>query len=166
MSVAAHPSLNGITPTTSLVETDLAGRLRLATDEPGLVKFAITFTSLVFLTVVLFVPLAAIYFFSALLLMILPMRWAAFVFYNATEAVFWTVVALFATIVGVLVARAAFGQTSVLWALADWRFIFPLAVAGCHFFINELGRNTLLRVLGFAVFLAATLACLFWTFRF
>ncbi|MFZ5672121.1 MAG: hypothetical protein ACOZAM_04070 [Pseudomonadota bacterium] len=117
-------------------------------------------------TAATFVPLAAIYFFSALLLMILPMRWAAFVFYNATEAVFWTVVALFATIVGVLVARAAFGQTSVLWALADWRFIFPLAVAGCHFFINELGRNTLLRVLGFAVFLAATLACLFWTFRF
>lgn len=117
-------------------------------------------------TAATFVPLAAIYFFSALLLMILPMRWAAFVFYNATEAVFWTVVALFATIVGVLVARAAFGQTSVLWALADWRFIFPLAVAGCHFFINELGRNTLLRVVGFAVFLAATLACLFWTFRF
>lgn len=117
-------------------------------------------------TAATFVPLAAIYFFSALLLMILPMRAAAFVFYNATEAVFWATVALFATIVGVLLARAAFGQTSVLWALADWRFIFPLAVAGCHFFINELGRNTLLRVLGFAVFLAATLACLFWTFRF
>jgi sulfate transport system permease protein len=61
MSVAANPSLNGITPKTSLIETDLAGRLRLATDEPGLVKFALTFTSLMFLTAVLFVPLAAIF---------------------------------------------------------------------------------------------------------
>lgn len=117
-------------------------------------------------TAATFLPLAAIYFFSATLLMILPMRAAAFVFYNATEALFWATVALFATIVGVLFARAAFGQTSVLWALADWRFIFPLAVAGCHFFLNELGRSTLLRVIGFVAFLAATLACLFWTFRF
>jgi sulfate/thiosulfate transport system permease protein len=61
MSIAANPSLNGITPKGSLVETDLVGRLRLATDEPGLVKFALTFTSLMFLTVVLFVPLAAIF---------------------------------------------------------------------------------------------------------
>jgi sulfate/thiosulfate transport system permease protein len=61
MSAAAQPTLNGVTPKTSLVGTDLAGRLRLATDEPGLVKFALTFTSLMFLTVVLFVPLAAIF---------------------------------------------------------------------------------------------------------
>ena len=40
MSAAANPSLGGITPKTSLVETDLAGRLRLATDEPRLVKVA------------------------------------------------------------------------------------------------------------------------------
>jgi sulfate transport system permease protein len=61
MSAAAQPTLNGVTPKTSLVGTDLAGRLRLATDEPGIVKFALTFTSLMFLTVVLFVPLAAIF---------------------------------------------------------------------------------------------------------
>ena len=40
MSVAANPSLGGQMPKTSLVETDLAGRLRLATDEPWLVKAA------------------------------------------------------------------------------------------------------------------------------
>jgi sulfate transport system permease protein len=61
MNAAAHPSLNGVMPKTSLVGTDLTGRLRLATDEPGFVKFALTFTSLAFLTVVLFVPLAAIF---------------------------------------------------------------------------------------------------------
>jgi sulfate transport system permease protein len=61
MSTAAHQSLNGNIPKTSLVGTDLAGRLRLATAEPPVVKFALTFISLIFLTVVLFVPLAAIF---------------------------------------------------------------------------------------------------------
>lgn len=117
-------------------------------------------------TAATFVPLAAIYCFSGLVLMILPMRAAAFVFYNATEAVFWTIVALFGTIAGVLIARAAFGQTSVLWSLADWRFALAFAVVGCHFVLNELGRNPLLRAIGFAAFLAATLLCLFWSFRF
>ncbi|QIG50472.1 hypothetical protein G5V57_23730 [Nordella sp. HKS 07] len=117
-------------------------------------------------TAATFIPLAAVYSFSALLLMVLPMRAAAFVFYNATEAVFWTIVALFGTIAGVLIARAAFGQVSVLWALADWRFGLTLAVVACHFVLNELGRSPLLRVIGFAAFLAATLLCLFWSFRF
>src|SRR5437868_6947006 len=83
-------------------------------------------------TAAAFIPLAAIYCFSGLLLMILPMRAAAFVFYNATEAVFWTILALFGTIAGVLIARAAFGQTSVLWSLADWRFALAFAVVGGH----------------------------------
>jgi len=117
-------------------------------------------------TAATFIPLAAVYSFSALLLMVLPMRSAAFVFYNATEAVFWTIVALFGTIAGVLIARAAFGQVSVLWALADWRFGLALAVVACHFVLNELGRSPFLRVIGFAGFLAATLLCLFWSFRF
>jgi sulfate transport system permease protein len=41
--------------------TDLAGRLRLATDEPRLVKYLLVGSSLLFLIVVLFVPLAAIF---------------------------------------------------------------------------------------------------------
>lgn len=117
-------------------------------------------------TAATFIPLAALYAFSGLLLMVLPMQAAAFVFFNATEAVFRTVLVLFGTIVGVLIARALFGQTSVLWSLLDWRFGFALAVVACHFAMNDLGRNSLLRALGFAGFLAATLLCLFWTFRF
>jgi sulfate transport system permease protein len=61
MSAVANPSLGGPLPKTSLVETDLVGRLRLATDEPCLVKTALIGTSLIFLTLVLFVPLAAIF---------------------------------------------------------------------------------------------------------
>jgi sulfate transport system permease protein len=48
-------------PKSSLIETDLAGRLRLATDESALVKYALIGGSLAFLTLVLFVPLVAIF---------------------------------------------------------------------------------------------------------
>src|SRR3954467_10435015 len=60
MSTAANRSLGGITPKVSLIETDLAGRLRLATDESTWVKSLLIGGSLPFLTLVLFVPLAAI----------------------------------------------------------------------------------------------------------
>jgi sulfate transport system permease protein len=53
--------LGGSVPKTSLLETDLAGRLRLATDEPRIVKFVLVGLTLTFLTLVLFVPLAAIF---------------------------------------------------------------------------------------------------------
>jgi hypothetical protein len=113
-----------------------------------------------------FIPLAAIYSFSALLLMILPLRAASFVLVNATDTLFWTTVALLATILGVLAAKAAFGQTTALWTLADWRFVFALAIIVANFVLDELRRNVLLRSLGLVMFIAATLVCLYWTFRF
>src|SRR3954454_22417090 len=61
MSTAANRSLGGITPKVSLIETDLAGRLRHATDESRLVKGLLIGVSLAFLSLVLFVPLAAIF---------------------------------------------------------------------------------------------------------
>src|SRR3954469_7859390 len=57
----ANPSLGGVTPKVSLIETDLAGRLRNATDESNLVKGLLIGGSLAFLSLVLFVPLAAIF---------------------------------------------------------------------------------------------------------
>jgi len=111
-----------------------------------------------------FLPLAAVYFFSAMLMMILPIRAAGVVLTNAADTIFWATIALFATIVGCLVARWAFGQSSVLWALVNWRFLFAAAIVGSHFTMNELRRNILLRSLFFVIFAAATLACLFWTF--
>ncbi len=111
-----------------------------------------------------FLPLAAVYFFSAMLMMILPIRAAGIVLTHAADALFWAVIALLATIVGCLVARWAFGQSSVLWALVNWRFLFAAAIVGSHFTMNELRRNILLRSLFFVIFAAATLACLFWSF--
>src|ERR1700709_1715150 len=61
MTAAANPSLGGFSPKTSIVETDLAGRLCLATDESTWVKSLLIGGSLAFLTLVLFVPLAAIF---------------------------------------------------------------------------------------------------------
>src|SRR4051812_37861313 len=62
MSTPIHTLLlPGDLPPTSLVETDLTGRLQRATEESKLVKGLLIGTSLIFLTLVLFVPLAAIF---------------------------------------------------------------------------------------------------------
>lgn len=112
-----------------------------------------------------FMPLAAIYFLAAMLMMILPLKAASIVLLNAADTIHWVVIALFATIVGCLAARWVFGQSSAPWALLDWRFLFVAAIVGCHVAMNELRRNVLLRSLFFALFGLATLACLFWSFR-
>jgi len=113
-----------------------------------------------------FIPIAALYFFSAALLMILPLRAAAFVLVTATDRLHFVAVALFATIVGCLVARAAFGMPRALWLLWDWQFVFVAAIVLVHLLLNEIRRNVLLRGLGLVVFVLAALACLYWSFRF
>ncbi len=112
-----------------------------------------------------FVPLAALYFLSATLLMILPLRAASFVLLNATDRLHFVAVALFATIVGALLARTAFGMPRALWQLWDWQFVFVAAIVASHLLLNEARRNVLLRGLAVIVFAVATLACLYWTFR-
>lgn len=113
-----------------------------------------------------FIPLAAVYFFAAMLIMILPIRAAGAVLLNASEIIFWTAIALFASILGTLLARWAFGQNGALWALWNWRFLFAAVIVACHFTMDSFRRNILLRSLFFVVFGAATLACLFWSFTF
>ena len=66
---------------------------------------------------------------------------------------------------GVQAARAAFGRHDALWTLVDWQFVFALAIVVAHLTMNELRRNVLLRTLFFVIFIAAALACLYWTFR-
>lgn len=112
-----------------------------------------------------FLPLAAIYFFAALLMMVLPLKAASFVLLNAADMLNWVVIALFATIIGCVAARWAFGQSGAPYALLNWRFLVVGAVVGSHLSMNELRRNVLLRSLSFAGFGVATLACLFWSFR-
>lgn len=112
-----------------------------------------------------FVPIAALYVLSAALMMILPARAAGFIYANAASPVWHATLALFATIVGLQIARFAFGNRSALWSLVDWRFLFAVAVIAAHFFLDSFRQNVLLRTLAFIVFAAAMLACLFWTFR-
>lgn len=113
-----------------------------------------------------FIPIAALYFFSAMLMMVLPIRAAGLVLKNAADPLFWTAVILFSTIVGTVIAQWVFGQGDAIWVLWNWRFLFIAAIVACHLGINELRRNILLRSLSLAIFAAATLVCLFWTFSF
>src|SRR5690606_11364115 len=99
-----------------------------------------------------FIPLAALYFLSAMLMMALPIRAAGLVLKNAADPLFWTAVILFATIVGTVAAQWAFGQGEAIWVLWNWRFLFVAALVGCHLGINELRRNVLLRSLFLVVF--------------
>ena len=112
-----------------------------------------------------FIPLAAIYSFTAVLMMILPLRAAGFVHANGATPVYSAALVLFATIVGVQAARFGFGNRDALWVLVDWQFVFAAAIVAAHIAMNELRRNVLLRTIFFVVFIAATLACLYWTFR-
>src|SRR5690606_27167079 len=66
-----------------------------------------------------FIPLAAIYSFAAVLMMILPLRAAGFVMANAAPPVFSATLVLFATIVAVQAARFSFGNRGALSLLLD-----------------------------------------------
>lgn len=112
-----------------------------------------------------FVPLAAIYSFCAVLMMILPLTAAGFVMGHGATPVYSATLVLLATIVGVQAARFGFGNRSALWVLVDWQFLFAAAIIAAHIAMNALRRNVLLRTLSFVAFNATTLACLFWTFR-
>lgn len=118
-----------------------------------------------FANIAVFLPLAAIYFASAMLIVILPVRPAGAILINAAEIIFWAVIALAATIIGCALVRWAFGQGNILRTLWDWRFICAAVIIACHFSMDSLRRNILLRSLSFVAFTAAMLACLLWTFR-
>jgi sulfate transport system permease protein len=115
MSVAANPSLGGKMPSTSLVETDLAGRLRLATDEPWIVKALLVGASFTFLALVLFVPLVAI--FSEALRKGLSVYIASFTDPHAVSAIKMT---LFVSLICVPL-NLLFGLTAA-WAITKFRF--------------------------------------------
>lgn len=112
-----------------------------------------------------FIPLAAIYAACAMLMMVLPLRAAGFVYTNGALPVFGAALVLLATIVGVQAARFAFGDNNAPWRLVDWRFLFAAAIIAAHLVMNALRRDVLMRTVFFIVFAAASLACLFWTFQ-
>lgn len=116
-------------------------------------------------TAATFVPVAALYALAAALMMILPARAAGFVYANAASPVWQATLALLATIIGLQIARFAFGNRGALWLLVDWRFLFAAAVIAAHLFLDAFRRNVLVRTVAFVAFTVAMLACLFWTFR-
>lgn len=113
-----------------------------------------------------FIALAALYAFTAALIMVVPLRAAGFLHTNIAEPLVATTIALLGAIVGTHAARFAFGAKNAPWELLDWRFLFAFALVAAHLVLNNLRRNALLRTLTFIVAVAAGLACLFWTFRF
>jgi sulfate/thiosulfate transport system permease protein len=115
MSAISNPSLSGPLPKVSLIETNLAGRLRLATDESRLVKFLLVSTSLVFLTVVLFVPLAAI--FAEALRKGLWVYFASFTNAQALSAIHLTLI-----VAGICVPLNVVFGLAAAWAIAKFRF--------------------------------------------
>ena len=111
-----------------------------------------------------FIPIAAIYAFAAMFMMILPVRGAGFVYQQAASPVWSATLVLLATILGLQI-RFGFGDRQALSVLLDWRFGFALAIVTIHLFLDQLRRNALTRTLAFAAFALATLACLYWDFR-
>jgi sulfate transport system permease protein len=115
MSTVTNPSLGGISPKTSLIETDLTGRLRRATDESTLVKTLLTGGSLAFLSLVLFVPLAAI--FAEALRKGVGVYVASFTDPHALSAIRLTLLVAFVCVP----LNMAFGLAAA-WAIAKFQF--------------------------------------------
>ncbi|MHB2267557.1 hypothetical protein [Aliihoeflea sp. PC F10.4] len=112
-----------------------------------------------------FMPLAAIYALTGALVMLLPLRAAAFVHSHGSTPIHSTALMLLAIIVGVAVSRFAFGVGNALWTLADWQLAFAAGIVIAHLAMERLRKNVLLRSVAFVAFTAAMLACLYWTFR-
>lgn len=140
MSTVATFPLGGPLPKHSLVESDIAGRLRLATDEPRLVKLAIVGVSLAFLTLVLFVPLVAI--FAEAFRKGISVYFASFTDANAVSAIRMTLLVsaicaplnlLFGLASAWAITKFRFPGKSVLITLIDLPFAVSPVIAGLIF---------------------------------
>ncbi|MEX2316108.1 MAG: sulfate ABC transporter permease subunit CysW [Pirellulales bacterium] len=140
MSTAADSTFGQSVPKHALVSTDLAGRLRLATDEPRLVKAMLVGASLLFLAVVLFVPLAAI--FAEALRKGLAVYFASFTDRHALSAIRLTLLTaavcvplnlLFGLAASWAIAKFEFRGKSVLISLIDLPFAVSPVISGLVF---------------------------------
>jgi sulfate transport system permease protein len=107
--------LPGDLPSTSLVGTDIAGHLKRATEESKLVKGLLIGTSLVFLGLVLFVPLAAI--FAEALRKGVGVFLASFTDSAALSAIWLTVLTA-----GICVPLNVVFGLAAAWAIAKFQF--------------------------------------------
>jgi sulfate transport system permease protein len=140
MSQSAQPALLGQTRSASVIQEDLVGRLRLATDEPAWVRFVLIGVSLAFLTLVLFVPLAAV--FAEALRKGLAAYFASFTDANALSAIRLTLITaaicvpvnlVFGLAAAWAVAKFDFRGKSVLVTLIDLPFAVSPVISGLIF---------------------------------
>jgi sulfate/thiosulfate transport system permease protein len=140
MSHTANPSLSGSLPRTSLIETDLVGRLQMATDESRLVRYALIGVSLTFLTLVLFVPLVAI--FAEAFRKGVGVYFASFTDPNALSAIYLTLFTagicvplnlVFGLAAAWAIAKFDFRGKSVLITLIDLPFAVSPVISGLVF---------------------------------
>lgn len=112
-----------------------------------------------------FMPLAGLYALAAGLVVLLPIRAAAWIHDNASTPIVYSGIVLLATIVGLAGARTIFAERDAYLALLDWRYLFAAAVIAVHMAANRLRSNVLIRSLAALALTAAALACLYWSFR-
>jgi sulfate transport system permease protein len=136
----ARPSLGPAMPEAKLVEHDLVNRLRLATEEANWVRWGLIGITLTFLTLVLFVPLAAI--FAEALRKGLGVYFASFTDPNALSAIWLTVVTaaicvpltlVFGLAAAWAIAKFDFRGKSVLLTLIDLPFAVSPVISGLVF---------------------------------
>ena len=141
MSQTTHPALFGPAPKSSLIhDEDLVGRLRLATDEPTWVRTALIGISLAFLSLVLFVPLAAI--FAEALRKGLSAYFASFTDPHAASAIRLTLLTaaicvplnlVFGLAAAWAIAKFQFPGKSLLITLVDLPFAVSPVISGLIF---------------------------------
>jgi sulfate transport system permease protein len=140
MTQIAAPMLGGPTSRVSLVEHDLAGRLKLATEETALVRWTLIGVSLTFLTLVLFVPLVAI--FAEAFRKGIGVYFASFTDKNALSAMWLTLFTagicvplnlVFGLAAAWAIAKFDFRGKSVLITLIDLPFAVSPVISGLVF---------------------------------
>ncbi len=140
MIQAATTTLGGPVPKRSMIETDLVGRLRMATEEANWVRYGLVGISLTFLTLVLFVPLAAI--FAEAFRKGVGVYFASFADANALAAIRLTLVVaaicvpltlVFGLAAAWAIAKFEFRGKSVLITLIDLPFAVSPVISGLVF---------------------------------
>lgn len=136
----AEMVLGGRLPAASVVETDLTGRLRLATEESHWVRYALVVVTLTFLTLVLFVPLAAI--FAEAFRKGVAVYFASFTDRNAVSAIWLTLLTaaicvplnlVFGLAAAWAITKFEFRGKSLLTSLIDLPFAVSPVISGLVF---------------------------------
>jgi sulfate/thiosulfate transport system permease protein len=133
-------ALGGLAPKSSIITTDLAGRLRLATEESRWMRYLLTSISLAFLVVILFVPLLAV--FAEALRNGVAAYVASFTDSQALSAIRLTLVTaaicvtlnlIFGLAASWAIAKFEFRGKSVLISLIDLPFAVSPVISGLVF---------------------------------